>query len=722
MFDLIPSRLSRRTRYARPSLLLFFCLVGAFLLTVLPHLPQLPPWISGSILVAMIIRSVIEVRRWRLPSPSFCGVLALCLLAAVYLHFDTIFGRDAGTAFMSGLLAIKFFEIRGPRDVALIIFCSFFLVMSSLLYSQAVELFIYCLIMMWVLTALLLRTSMGDLPDNRLLYMLRTSALIFFQALPLTLFLFFFFPRYRGVLELGISQGSIGLTDRIEPGSIASLANDHTTAMTVKMSGRFIPNVETLYWRAIVLWTYEHGAWIPGAAAYAPKDRTGALPLPVPDSSPVTQEITIWPHFHQWLFALDYPVTEAVQINGSPGWSEALPGDVLSLRDKTLTVNHKLRYIVTSSPQIVPEKPNPGLEAQALELPEDKGDTIDPGVRALAERLNEGCFTEDDYIRSVLHFFRHDGFRYSDSPGVRERDALAGFLLRSKIGFCEDYASAFAILMRLKGYPCRLIAGYQGARYNPYNDLYVVKQSNAHAWDEVWIENQWRRVDPTSILRAGADDMGLSAAQAQDAADQSLSIDVANHRVTLASGRSLPSWMRQGLLDLQWRREEMEADWDDWVFSYDPDTQNRLAQALGLGSKVRTFFGLVCVGAVGLSGLIFALTILRRAPTSPIEKFYARFCRVMARRGAARAAWEGPLAYTDRLAGMFPEKRASLVQAGRIVANARYGSAPPQIDRTDLKSLLLQITASQASQASQASRASLATKVPEPASSSRDRN
>jgi transglutaminase-like putative cysteine protease len=709
MFDLIPSRLSRRTHYVRPSLTLFFCLVGAFLFTVLPHLPQLPAWVSISIVAAMAIRCVIEVRRWRLPSSAFCGVLAVCLLIAVYIHFDTIFGRDAGTAFMSGLLAIKFFEMRGPRDVALIIFCSFFLVMSSLLYSQAVELFIYCLIMMWILTALLLRTSMGDLPDNRLLHMLRISALIFFQALPLAFFLFFFFPRYHGVLELGLSQASIGLTDRIEPGSVARLANDHTTAMTVKMSGRSIPNPETFYFRAIVLWTYEHGAWIPGGMDYAPKNRAEALPEAERDSTAITQEITIWPHFHSWLFALDYPVTEAVQINGGPGWSKVLYGDALVLADHSATVSHKMRYTVTSASQIVPQELNsvlPVLEGQALQLPNEKGDVIDPGVRALADELKNGCFSEDDYIRSVLHFFRHDGFRYSDSPGVREKDALAQFLLRSKIGFCEDYASAFAILMRLEGYPCRMIAGYQGARYNPYNDLYVVKQSNAHAWDEVWIpeERLWRRVDPTSVLRASADSPELSAqAQSQDAADQNLSIEVADHRVTIAAGNQLPSWMRRGLLEMQFRREEMEADWDDWVFSYDPDTQNRLAQALGMGAKVRTFLGLVCLTVIAVFGLIFGLTILRRGPVAPIEKFYARFCRKMAKKGAPRAAWEGPLAYTDRLAELFPEKREALTEAGRLVAHARYGADSPPIDRADLKSLLLLLTASQASQAASSS-------------------
>ena len=707
MFDLIPSRLSRRTQYARPSSTLFFCLVGAFLLTLLPHLPQLPSWISITVLVAMIIRSIIEVRRWPLPSSAFCGVLALAVLGAVYLHYDTIFGRDAGTAFMSALLAIKFFEMRGPRDVALIIFCSFFLVMSSLLYSQAIELFVYCLIMMWVLTAILLRTSMGDLPDNRLLLMLRTSAVIFFQALPLTLFLFFFFPRYHGVLALGVGQSSIGLTDRVAPGSISRLADDQSTAMTVRFSGRVFPTTDTLYWRAIVLWTYENGVWFPGPGDSAPSNRLEALPKAAPDTSLVGQEITIFPHFHRWLFALDYPVARAIPVDLTDGWSEGLDGGTLRLSDPTTTVSHKMRYTVVSASQLAPQDLDPESRRAALALPHEKEDHIDPGVKALAVELAQGCVTEDDYIRSILHFFRHH-FIYSDTPGRREKDALAGFLLRSKTGFCEDFASAFAVLMRLDGFPTRMIAGYQGAQYNPYNDIYIVKQSDAHAWDEVWIESEkhWRRVDPTAILSTNATTAGtlIQSPSQGDATDQNLSIGFANHRLNLGSADELPSWMRQGLLDIQFRREEMEEDWDDWVFSYDPDTQNRLAQALGLGAKVRTFLGLVCLATVALFGLVFALTILRRAPVSPIEKFYVRFCRSMAQRGAPRAIWEGPLAYTDRLAELFPEKREVFAEAGRIVADARYGSVSPPVNRADLRSLLLLLTASQASQASRTSQ------------------
>jgi transglutaminase-like putative cysteine protease len=690
MWPLIPPKAAP---HIRPSLTLFFGLVGAFLLTILPHVQQLPLWVSAAVVMAIIFRSIGEVRRWPLPSPAFCGVLALCLLAGIYLQFGTIFGRDAGTAFMTALLAIKFFELRGPRDVALIIFCSFFVVMSSLLYSQVIELFIYCLIMMWVLTALLLRTSMGDMPDNRLLHLLRTSALIFLQALPLTLFLFFFLPRYPGLLQLGLGDSSIGLTDKVEPGSIWRLAEDDSTAMTVKFTGRVFPSPDAMYWRAIVLWDYENGAWVPGAGASPLKTGEEGLPREARESPLINQEITIWPHLHQWLFALDTPVTLAQPVQeGSVGPSQALNGSVLRLTDPYI-LDHEERYTVSSAPLLGPEELDSDLRKIALALPNEHNDRIDPRVRALATQLQQGCANEDAYIRSVLYYFRHGGFVYNDAPGPMGQDALANFLLKSKNGFCEHYASAFAVLMRLGGCPARLVVGYQGAQFNPYKNIYVVKQSNAHCWDEVWIdsESHWRRVDPTAIL-SGGENLTGAADRAREAAGESLSIEVAHHRLTFVAGSSLPDWMRQALLEGQLRRQELEADWDDWIFSYDPETQGRLAQILGLGTQSGYVLGLACLAAFAICGAILGWIVSRRAAVSPVENFYAKFCRNMAQRGVPRAVWEGPLAYTDRAAEAFPEERDAIAKAGQIVAQARYGAALPLVTPAELKSLLLSIT------------------------------
>jgi transglutaminase-like putative cysteine protease len=695
----------KQTMLIRPSLTLFFWLMGAFLLTLVPHVEQFPPWVSIGIILAMVIRSLLEIYRLSLPSTTFCAIMALCLLAGILLQFSTIFGRDAGTAFMAGLLAIKFFEIRGPRDIVLIIFSSFFVVMSALLYSQAIELFIYCLIMMWVLTGILLRVHMGDTPDNHLLHILGRSALIFFQALPLTIFLFFFFPRFSGKFQIGLDATSIGITDKVEPGSIARLADDDSTAMYVYLTGD-IPSVETMYWRGLVLWNYQNGTWTQEAPDPRTKDiaplRIKYLPAPAPRSGHTDQTIVIFAHFQKWLFALDYPIKLAANTAGTPNWSVPMSGGVLQLGEQIPKLDHKEQYTVTSSSALAEQDLTPADRTRALQLPENE---INPRVRELANQLYKANPEPRSYILSVLHYFRSQHFTYSGSPGKAGKDPLDEFLFIKKTGFCEHFASAFAVLMRLENCPARMVVGYHGGQYNPYKDFYTVKQSNAHAWDEVWIESEhrWERVDPTAALSISEDQALASNASAQPEGNESLSIQVAHHRFTFLSAAHTPNWLRHTLLELQLRRQQVEADWDDWVFSYDPEAQDRLAQAMGFAQGSHSVLALICLIAAGICTVVFRHLLKRKQPVAPVEKLYTQFCRAMTQRGMPRAIWEGPLAYTARIAEAFPEKKEVIHNVGWIVARSRYGRLPAESSDTEkLKSFLQLITASGAASSSRA--------------------
>jgi hypothetical protein len=250
--------------------------------------------------------------------------------------------------------------------------------------------------------------------------------------------------------------------------------------------------------------------------------------------------------------------------------------------------------------------------------------------------------------------------------------------------------------MRLAGYPARVVVGYHGAQFNPYNGtngLYIVKQSNAHAWDEVWIagEQRWRRVDPTSVL--SHIEAGLAEDDTDPAVSEGLSIEVAHHRITLVSGHDLPSWVRRSLLEVQLRREEIEADWNDWVFSYDPQVQVRLAQALGFRGEARYLLGAMSLFAIAICALVLGLMMGRRRNFSPIENLYARFCRDFARHGLPRAAWEGPLAYTARAAEAFPRQGEPIRDLGRMVARTRYAKHPPAATRRELRALRKKIEA-----------------------------
>jgi transglutaminase-like putative cysteine protease len=654
--------LSRTTGAASvdgPSRTLFYWLIGAFLLTLLPHVTQLPGWLSVSIALAVIVRCIAEWRRWPLPTTTSTGVVAICLLGAIFLQFHTVLGRDAGTPFMAGLLTIKFYELRSTRDITLIIFSSFFVVMSALLFSQAIELFVYCLIMMWLLTGILLRTYMGDRADYGLLQMLRASSIIFLQALPLALLVFFFLPRYSGRFQLRLNETVTGISDHVEPGSIAELANDDSPAMRVSFKdSSSIPIASSMYWRAIVLWYFNGWAWTRGPAALTELGEKQLLPAHDGDL------------VKRWLPALDRAVTPALDPDTGNNWSAVLTGDVL-VTPNGEQVDFKRHYTVTSSSFVDDPEPQGAQHDAAVQLP-----PLDPQVQALADQLYAPDHDTRAYIRAVLHYFRAEHFQLSTEPGrLGRKNSVAEFLFRTKIGFCEHYASAFAVLLRAEKIPTRLVVGYHGGEYNSYGGFYMISQSNAHAWDEVWVGEKdhphWVRVDPTTVITAGSSE-AIAANEGLASADDDLSFSVANRRITLLSGNSLPPWLRHGLRDVAMRREEMEAQWDNWVFSYDPDTQDRLAQALGFRREGWLVLLVGCVTVAGAGGALAAYLLSRKKALSPVEAFYERFCRRMAQRGAPRETWEGPLAYTERLAETFPQHKRRLETAGSIVAEYRY--------------------------------------------------
>jgi hypothetical protein len=238
--------------------------------------------------------------------------------------------------------------------------------------------------------------------------------------------------------------------------------------------------------------------------------------------------------------------------------------------------------------------------------------------------------------------------------------------------------------------PARLVIGYQGAQFNPYKNIYVVKQSNAHCWDEVWIDSEktWERVDPTAVLSNSERSLAATLAGPPGQTPPGLSIDIAHHRLTLVSGSSMPTWLRRALVEAQLRRQELEADWDDWVFSYDTETQGKLAQALGFGGVSDYALGLSSILALVLCGVLLAWMVTRRTALTPVESFYAKFCRDLARLGLERAAWEGPLSFTQRAAEAFPEQRTAIQRAGQIVIDARYAPAAPAVALAEMKSLL----------------------------------
>jgi hypothetical protein len=209
-------------------------------------------------------------------------------------------------------------------------------------------------------------------------------------------------------------------------------------------------------------------------------------------------------------------------------------------------------------------------------------------------------------------------------------------------------------LMRIAGIPSRIVLGYLGGEFNPLSGDYLIRQSDAHAWTEVWLGDRgWVRVDPTAAVAAERVD--------------------ANARLA-ALGAGAPVRFRLGdrpvlarlLYNAHLIADAMDAGWKRWVVGFSRLKQQRLLQSLGLGQFRE--LGLALGMIIGGAALMLLLSLaLGRPPRvqDPVLRQYQRFLRKLQRLGLGRHAQEGPIDHRDRVVARRPDLR---VAVDRIVA------------------------------------------------------
>src|SRR5206468_4370208 len=272
----------------------------------------------------------------------------------------------------------------------------------------------------------------------------------------------------------------------------------------------------------------------------------------------IRQRITITPHGARWMFALDRPF-------------EAPPGAILAEGNYLRSVQpirKARRYEAISSPEIRETELDPDERQDALELPA----SISPAVRELAQSWVAQNSGPRATINNALQFFRMQGFRYSLSPGEYRKNDLDEFLFRRRIGFCEHYAASFATLMRLAGVPARIVIGYLGGEFNEMGHFYLVRQSDTHAWCEMWLPNTgWTRVDPTSVVAPERVNFGFESFLERNASAGEMS---PGFRRTFARQ---PFFAK---IRVTW--QTLNYAWDSRVLGFDAEAQEALTNEIGL--------------------------------------------------------------------------------------------------------------------------------------------
>lgn len=607
---------------------------------VLPHAANLDPAVLGFFYAATVWRlGAIRHPNW-MPGRWLLLFMMLGALILVVLTTGLHDGRLAGTALLVVMLGLKLLEIRARRDVHVTVFLGYFLVLTQFLYNQSLSLAIFLFIGVLALTVI-------QVGLNRIrmdLYLqLRHSAAIIAGAMPLALVVFLLFPRLDSPLwAVSSSSATTGISGDLTLGDIGRLSRSNEVAFRVRFFGR-TPTPPERYWRGPVLWQTDGRHWSAGvrAAEIGP-------PLTFVEA-PIRYELTLEPTGEYWLFGLDRVV-------------DVPPGATLNSNlalVSTERVDARMSYTTGSDPEHRTDTLSDYERRLGLQLPAH----IAPRVQALVGQWQQEDSDPRAIARRALRHFREQPFVYTLSPGTLGTDPVDEFLFETRRGFCEHYATSFVTLMRLAGVPARVVIGYQGGERNPHAEHWVVRQSDAHAWAEIWVAGSgWVRVDPTAAVAPERIEQSIDSALSQDA-----------DRVVFDTGAS--HFLAELWREAEWIADAVDLGWHHWIVGFSSDRQNSLLSKIGLGDlKGHGQVLALIFGSTMAIALAYLMTKLPKPVVrDPLPSLWRRFLRKLRHAGVTPAAWQG----ADTVCGLaierFPAAADQLVAINRLYVQLHYG-------------------------------------------------
>ena len=436
----------------------------------------------------------------------------------------------------------------------------------------------------------LLALEMGAASHRQLL---RRSSLLLMVSLPLMVGLFLLAPRLSPLWQLQASRGSTGLSDQLDPGSIAALARNNAPVMGLQFEGMAAPAAAERYWRVMALSRFDGRRW-----SASPSQTPLAVSTPVAAANSQPQLLVMLePTNLQWL---------PWQGRGLP-WPGSIRrnqrGELWSL--EPLHQRSLYRLVSAGADAPMPWREHPP-EPGDLALPEH----LNPRLLELGRHWQELAEPEQR-LQAAQQWFLRQGFRYTLAPGrLPQRDALDAFLFETRSGFCEHFAASFTALMRAANVPARVVIGYQGGEWiQPLagKGNLAVRQADAHAWSEVWIPGTgWSRVDPTAWVVPSRTTLSLyaSLAAAGSGADQALL-------------PWTPGWLQS--IHAQW--QALDLGWNIWVMQFDQARQEALLWQL-FGRDYRQWQGalLVVSTLLLLAAGLLTLQRLRSDQRHPLRR------------------------------------------------------------------------------------------------------
>ena len=635
-------------------------LLTAIGLIVLPHAYNLPIVLFGFFYLLLAWRFLgIWKSNW-LPDKWVLSFLTVCGLTLLYGQHQGLLGRDAGTSLFVTALGLKLLEIKSERDIYLINFLAFIVAASQFLYQQSILMAVYILFVCCVLLATLFCINSRNYQTGPAL---KYAAILILQAIPISIVLFILFPRVEAPhwALFDNHRAKSGLSEVMEPGSISDLALSGELVFRVRFDGALPPNRQR-YWRGAVLSHTDGKRWTQTIRS----TKFNLRETPKFTGTPYPYTLLMEPQNKNWVFAMELAADFTSPLHQNASYQLITTGDP----DK------RAEYKITSYPNYITGTLAPNELNDALQLPGEASDTI----KQLISHLHGFDSTPEFFIKEVLNHFRTEKFYYTLTPPLSEENPIETFLFESKKGFCSHYASAFVYLMRVAHIPARVVIGFQGGEFNPVGNFLEIRQSDAHAWAEVWLQNRgWVRFDPTAAIAPERIEQTINP-------DQLVPGELIRYLSVSANTQGPINWLKQARQ--LW--SHVDYNWQRWVINYDNKNQNHFLSGLGIHDIKTMVYWMAGIISVIVALIAWILLYQKQKPSDRVLQIYQLFCKKIARQELNLATGEGPKDFAERIKTKLPGHSQEIDQITKAFIKLRYGKNSSPDDLKIFKKLVRQ--------------------------------
>lgn len=619
--------------------------IGIFSYLLALHSSHLPYWalISGAML--MLWRGLITLKKIK-PAPTV--LLALMTIAAgagILITYGGYLSAQSCVCALVVMSALKTLEMRNQRDMQLMLVLSYLIISCLFLFDQSILVFMLAIPALLAVTTAMIHLQHVK-QSTKVLF--ATAIKLTLLALPLTILLFTFFPRPSQPLWGGFNRlpppTLSGLSDHIALNEFGQTVKNGSVVFRVKFEN-VPPARKMLYWRGPVLWRVADNRWeIPDNNHRLNKDSVTGY------GKPVRYTVTLEPNQHKWITLLDMAVE-------APDFAYVGPGHSM-ITSSPIKRHIQFQASAYTDYRLGPRSLNKRTLRASLQLPSDNPKTV-----ALGRQWSDK--TTSDIVKEALRFYRQNGFKYTLSTPRLGKNAIDDFLFTHKKGFCEHFATSFVYLLRAAGVPSRVVIGYQGGERN--GDYWIIRQSDAHAWAEVWFDEQgWVRVDPTYVVAPNRIEQSITDALQSALPSRNDTLKTKNASAASNNGLQTLSLRttakRYPLLHhalLTW--DSAEQSWTDWVIRYQEKQQGKLLNQL-LHIQLNTKGKIILCLLISLisAAVMLIILIVRHRQLLKNSRFQALDNKLKPL-GLQAYPYETATAYALRIAHHLPHLEQSLL-------------------------------------------------------------